>query len=151
MSTAEIDNRNQSDEGHRTTAKIRDRASAARTRASDAYAAARERTSAAYDSTREGLSRAGQKTADGLESNPMAALVGGLALGALVAMFLPRSERESRMIGTYGRRINEKAREAARAAREIGSERLGEIAGQAGEAVKSSADAAAKAAKSKRR
>jgi hypothetical protein len=107
--------------------RIGETASAARTRASDAYNAARERTSAAYGSARDSASRARERTADGIESNPVAALIGGLALGGLLAAILPKTRREQDLIGDYGRRINDKAREAARAAAEAGKTRLDEL------------------------
>jgi ElaB/YqjD/DUF883 family membrane-anchored ribosome-binding protein len=136
--------------------KVSDTASSARTRARDAYGSARERTSSAYESARERASRAGHRTADGVDSNPAAALIGGLALGALVAAILPRTRREEEMFGQYGRRLNEKAREAALAARDAGTskldemgfnkdtakEKLNELASSAGEAARASAGAA---------
>lgn len=144
------------------TDKVREKASAARERASDAYSQARERTSAAYDSARQSASRAGQRTADGVDSNPEVALIGGLALGALLGAILPRTRREERMFGDYGRRLNDKAKEAARAARDAGTskldemgfnkdsarDKLNELASSAGEAARSSAGAAAKTLKS---
>ena len=57
----------------------------------------------------------------------MAAVFGGLALGAIVAALLPRSEREEKLLGSAGRRINETARDAARAAREAGRQQLDEL------------------------
>lgn len=134
----------------------------ARTRASDAYSTARDRTSSAYDSARERASSATRATAEGIDANPGAALIGGLALGALAAVLLPKTRKEEELLGTYGRQINEKAKEAARAAKEAGQskldemglnkdtakQKLSEVANQAKEAVKQSATAAAQAAKS---
>ena len=110
----------------------------ARRRASEAYEAARQRTATlygsardgaanAYESTRKGAARAGQRTAEEINANPLAALVGGLALGAIVAGLLPRTERETRSMGALGGRINDKAREAARAARDTGRDKLDEL------------------------
>ena len=143
------------------TGRVRDTASAARTRAADAYSSARERTSSAYSSAREGASRATQRTAEGINSNPEAAILGGLALGAILAAFLPKTERESQALGQVGRRINETAREAARAAREAGmsqleeagltkegaKQKLTDIASRATEAARTSATAAAQTVK----
>jgi ElaB/YqjD/DUF883 family membrane-anchored ribosome-binding protein len=134
----------------------------ARTRASDAYSTARDRTSSAYDSARERASSATRATAEGIDANPGAALIGGLALGALAAVLLPKTRKEEELLGTYGRQINEKAKEAARAAKEAGQskldelglnkdtakQKLSEVANQAKDAVKQSATAAAQAAKS---
>jgi hypothetical protein len=107
--------------------RIRETADAARAKASEAYEVARERTSAAYESARESANRARQKTSDGIEANPVAALIGGLALGGLLAAILPKTQREDELLGDYGRKINEKAREAARAAKEAGKTKLDEL------------------------
>ncbi|HEX8402298.1 MAG TPA: hypothetical protein VF628_11410 [Allosphingosinicella sp.] len=134
----------------------------ARTKASDAYSSARERTSAAYGSARERAASASQATADGIDANPGAALIGGLALGALAAVLLPKTRKEEELLGSYGRQINDKAKQAAQAAKEAGQskldelglnkdtakQKLSEVANQAKDAVKQSATAAAQAAKS---
>lgn len=123
MTTTEMDN----ETGAGGRSRLKDTASSARERASQAYEAARERTSAAYGSARDGAGRARQKTSEGIDSNPVAALLGGLALGGLIAAILPKTDREEELLGDYGRKINEKAREAARAAREAGSNKLDEL------------------------
>ncbi len=143
------------------TERVRDTASAARTRAADAYSAARERTGSAYSSARESASRATQRTAEGINSNPEAAILGGLALGAILAAVLPKTQRESEALGQVGRRITDTAREAARAAKEAGrsqleeaglgregaKQKLSDIASRAGEAARVSASAAAQRVK----
>jgi ElaB/YqjD/DUF883 family membrane-anchored ribosome-binding protein len=143
------------------TDRVRETASAATQRASDAYSSARDRTSAAYSTARERASRATERTADGIDSNPGAAVIGGLALGALLAAVLPKTQRESQAFGQVGRKINETAKEAARAAKEAGrskldeaglnadtaKQKLGDIAASAGEAARTSATAAAQAVK----
>ena len=115
--------------------------------AADAYNSARERTSAAYSKTRDAARNAGRSAADRIESNPMAAVLGGLALGAVAGLLLPRTRQEEEWIGPVGRRITDSAREAANAARDAGKQQLGDLADQARDAVKSSANAAAGAAK----
>jgi ElaB/YqjD/DUF883 family membrane-anchored ribosome-binding protein len=120
------------------TGRVRETAGAARGRAGEAYSAARERTSAlygsarerassAYQNTREGAARAGRRTADEIDANPVGALVAGLAIGALAAALMPRTRREAETFGKLGSRINETAREAARAAREAGRGKLEEL------------------------
>lgn len=148
--------------------RVRDGLDTARARAGDTYVAARERTSSAahavrsragsaYGTARESASKVRSGTAEGIESSPMAALAGGLALGALLAAVLPKSQREEELLGQYGRRVTDAAREAARAAREAGTskldelglnkeaarQKLGELAEGAREAARSSATAAA--------
>ncbi len=95
--------------------------------AAEAYRTARERTAAAYEGARDGAVSARRRAAEGIEANPVAAVVGGLALGALAAAFLPRSRREDELLGDVGRKINDTAREAARAAREAGREQIDEL------------------------
>jgi hypothetical protein len=103
------------------------RAAAAR----QAFESARERTAAAYATAREragnAYETAGRRTSEGIDSNPVAAVVGGLAIGAIVAALLPRTSREDEMLGTVGRKLNDSAREAARAAREAGKGQLDEL------------------------
>jgi hypothetical protein len=128
--------------------------------ARQAYESARERTAAAYAAAREragsAYETAGRRAGDSIDANPVAAVVGGLALGAIVAALLPRTRREDEYLGTVGRRLNDGAREAARAAREAGRgqldelglnkdglrSKLDEFTGRAVGAVKSSAGAA---------
>lgn len=99
--------------------------------AAEAYEAARERTTAAYAGARDkagsAYETARRRTADGIDSNPLAAVAGGLALGALAAALLPKTRREEELFGDVGRRLSDTAREAARAAREAGREQIEEL------------------------
>lgn len=136
------------------TAAARQAFESARDRTAAAYATARERAGSAYET-------AGRKTSEGIDSNPVAAVVGGLAIGALVAALLPRTSREEEYLGGVGRKITDGAREAARAAKEAGrgqldelglsrdglQSKLNEFTDKAVGAVKSSAGAAAGAAR----
>jgi ElaB/YqjD/DUF883 family membrane-anchored ribosome-binding protein len=145
--------------------KVSEKLGSARSKASDAYSAARERSRQTYGSARDRAGSAVTSTRDGIDSNPAAAVIGGLAIGALLAAVLPRSRRETEMLGDIGRRVNETAREAARAAREAGADKLqeaglttenakaklGDLASTAGEAVKTSATAAAGSVKGSQR
>jgi hypothetical protein len=133
--------------------------------ARQAFEAARDRTAAAYATAREAAGSAyetaGRKTSAGIDSNPVGAVFGGLAIGALVAALLPRTDREDEMLGSVGRKINDTARDAANAAKEAGRGQLDELGlsrdglrGKLDEftdravgAVKSSAGAAAGAAR----
>lgn len=104
----------------------------------------RERAIEAYDSARE-------RARGQMEGSPLLALGGGLALGALIGAFLPRSKVEDRLIGDLGGRIGDSARAAASAAREAGREKLSElnITREAGKgAVQSLIDGIGEAAKS---
>jgi ElaB/YqjD/DUF883 family membrane-anchored ribosome-binding protein len=137
---------------------------AARERTNSAYQAARERAGDAYESARETARSAGRRTAEGVEANPLAAVVGGLALGVIAGALLPKTRREEELLGPAGRKITDTAREAARAAKEAGrsqidelglsrdglSRRLSELGDRAAGAVRSSAGAAAERVSSKK-
>lgn len=128
----------------------------ARDRASDAYDSARERAIEAYDSARETAAEAKAKAGQSVSDAPFVALGAGLAAGALIAALLPRTKVEERVLGPVGQRLSDTAKAAAGAAREAGAAKLGELnltrdAGSdalssilkgAGEAAKSSAQAA---------
>lgn len=83
-------------------------------------AAARQRAIEAYDSARGSVS-------DTVSDAPLLVLAGGIAAGALLAAFLPRTEAEDRLIQPTARRVRESARAAADAARQTGSQRLGDF------------------------
>ena len=80
----------------------------------------RQRAIEAYDSARERVS-------DTLGQAPLLALAGGLAAGALIAALLPRTEAETRAVRPTARRVKQSARAAYQAARETGTQRLGEL------------------------
>ena len=81
---------------------------------------ARQRAVEAYDNARE-------RAVDTLGEAPLIALAGGLAAGALIAALLPRTEAETRLVGPTARRVKDSARNAVNAARETGTQRLGEL------------------------
>lgn len=81
---------------------------------------ARERAIDTYD-------RARDQAADRIETSPLLALGGGLAIGALLAAILPRTRTEEKLLGPVGGRLTDTARTAAEAAREAGREKLAEL------------------------
>lgn len=85
--------------------------------------AQRNRASEGLRSAGAAIGAAGEK----LQENPMATLLGGLALGALIGTLLPRSEREAALLGSLGGRIGDAAREALEAARATGQDKLDEL------------------------
>ena len=95
--------------------------------ASEAYETARQRTADLYSGAREGAVRARRRSAEEIDANPVAALAGGLAFGAILAALLPRTRRENAALGALGGRINDSAREAVFAARDAGREKLDEL------------------------
>jgi hypothetical protein len=54
------------------------------------------------------------------EANPLAIVLGGLALGAAVGAVLPRPQREKDALAPLGRKLAERANAAVSAAREAG-------------------------------
>jgi len=55
------------------------------------------------------------------------ALAGGLALGAVLGVLLPRTRQEEELFGPVGGAINDRARNAALAAREASQAKLDEL------------------------
>lgn len=104
-----------------------DRVSAAKVAAGDSMATAKDKANELLGSARSTATQARQKTADGIDSSPVAALIGGLALGALAAAVLPRTRKEDEMFGEIGGRINDTARGAAQAAKDAGRDKLDEL------------------------
>ena len=106
-----------------------------RGRASEAYESARERTYSAYESARERASDVTRQAADKVAVYPVAAVVGGMAIGALIAFLLPRTRREEELLGSTGKRITEAAREAAQRGIDAGKEQIDEIRSRAAQKV----------------
>lgn len=107
--------------------RIRDGIDTAKDRVSSAYEQAREQALDTVDRSREKAREAARQTADAIEANPVGMLVGGLALGALVAAVLPRSQREKELLAPVGRRVGAAATAAAGAAREAGRQELASL------------------------
>lgn len=83
-------------------------------------AGARQRAIEAYDSARERVS-------DTFSEAPLIALAGGLAAGALIAALLPKTEAETRALQPAARRVKQTARAAFDAAKDTGTQRLGDL------------------------
>lgn len=110
-----------------------------RSRAPTPLEAARERTVSAYEAARDRSRDAARQVTDQAAVYPIGAVIGGLAVGALVGLLLPRTQRENRLLGPTGRKLAGAAREAAQRGIDAGRERMqalpGEIGGKVGEAV----------------
>ncbi|MEA1071207.1 hypothetical protein [Sphingomonas sp. LY160] len=118
--TANQSNRTDTKAGSAKPATIRDRTE-------DLIDGARERAIDAYDSARSSASAAKAKTKEGIGEAPLLALGGGLALGALIAAFLPKTRAEDKLLGNVGGRISDTARAAVDAAKEAGKGKLEEL------------------------
>lgn len=116
-----------------------DSESASRGRAVEALEAARERTVSAYEAARSRAGDVTRQASDQLSIYPVGAVIGGFAIGALLAAMLPRTEGEDRMLGKTGRRIAGAAKDAAQRGLDAGREQVEQIrsktAQKVGEAV----------------
>jgi len=88
--------------------------------AADEQASPRQRAIEAYEGARD-------RASDTLGEAPLLALAGGLAAGALIAALLPRTDAETRAVRPTARRVKDTARAALDAAKNTGSQRLGEL------------------------
>jgi len=95
-----------------------------RAKATEALATGKAKASDAYASAQKGVKTAKDKTAKQMQDNPLAFLVGGVALGALVGALLPRTQRETKALGATSKKIGETASAAAKAAKDAGQEKL---------------------------
>lgn len=103
------------------------------------------------------------KTSETIDKNPLAIILGGIAIGAIVGALLPRTERETKVLGKAGKKLNKKARKMAEAAKAAGIEQVDnlglngdamrvqfrELVSKAAVAVKAAGQAATEAAKDK--
>lgn len=87
----------------------------------------RETASHAVDATIEGARSAADKTEAAIEQHPLAAIAGGLAIGAAIGALLPRTGAEAKHLGALGKRISEGATAAALAARDQGKQELSSL------------------------
>ena len=134
----------------------KDSLATAKAKTTQSTAAARAKASAAYEKGKG-------KTSDGIDKNPLAIVLGGIAIGAIVGALLPRTERETKVLGKAGKKLNKKARKMAEAAKAAGKdqvESLGlngdalrlqfrDLVSKAAVAVKAASQAATDAAKEK--
>lgn len=103
----------------------------ARRRAAKALGSARERTVSAYEAARERTSDVSAQ----LAVYPVAAVLGGLAIGAVLGAVLPGTKREKDLLGPTGRKLVDGAREAVRTGIDAGRARADEGIGKVVRAV----------------
>jgi ElaB/YqjD/DUF883 family membrane-anchored ribosome-binding protein len=108
---------------------------APKSRAASALEAARERTASAYEAARNRASDATRKANEQLSVYPVSAVVGGFLLGALVGALIPRTERETKLMGKAGRRVAGAAKDAAQRGLDAGREQLDQLKANAAETV----------------
>jgi gas vesicle protein len=85
----------------------------------------RQTATNAIDTTGESLRDFAGKAASGIEANPISALVGGIALGAVAAAFVPRTAQEARLLAPVGQRLSDTALGAIDAAKDTAKTELG--------------------------
>ena len=111
------------------TAQVRDKVEqaldAAREKTAAAYSTSIDKATEALDSARDRASAAARKAAEGIDEHPVAALVGGLALGAIAAALIPATRGESNLLRPLGSKVGDAAKLATQAAREAGQTQLG--------------------------
>ncbi|MFC4292027.1 hypothetical protein ACFOWX_06320 [Sphingorhabdus arenilitoris] len=144
-------------------AKAEQTSAAARKKASDAYGKGREVASKKVQSSKQLATKAKAKSADTIDKNPLAIVAGGLAIGAIIGALLPKTEREQKILGKTGKKLNEKAKQVAGAAKEAGMKKVDDLGinkdtardqfrdlvSKATEAVKAAGQAASDAARKK--
>jgi ElaB/YqjD/DUF883 family membrane-anchored ribosome-binding protein len=106
-----------------------------RSRAGEAYETARTRTYTAYEAARGRATDVTRQAADQIAVYPVAAVVGGIAIGALLGFLLPRTRQEEELLAPTGRRITEAAREAAQRGLDAGKQQVEEIRSKAAQKV----------------
>ncbi len=114
-----------------TTQSGTDGSAASRSRAAEAYETARERTSSAYSAALDRAGDVSRRTAERASNNPVGAIVGGFALGAVIAALLPKTERETQTFGRFGSKITDAGKQAANSAVEAGREQIDKLTGNA--------------------
>ena len=116
-------------------------------RAASALEAARERTASAYEAARTRASDATRRANEQLSVYPISAVVGGFLLGALVGAMIPRTERETKLMGKTGRKVAGAARDAAQRGLDAGREQLDQLKTKAAETVSEAVSGLAGASK----
>jgi ElaB/YqjD/DUF883 family membrane-anchored ribosome-binding protein len=106
-----------------------------RNRAAEAYQSARERTYSAYETARDRAADVTRQATEQISVYPVAAVVGGLAIGALLGWLVPASRREQELLSPTGKRITEAARNAAQRGLDAGKEQIDEIRSRAAQKV----------------
>ena len=115
------------DAAHAALERTKDGLEQARDVVADAYESSRGKAAEVYAAAREKAKAAGKTATESLETTPIAALVGGIAVGVLIGALLPRTEREAQALGTVGEKLQGAAREAADAAKDAGRDKLAEL------------------------
>lgn len=115
-----------------------------------------DKVATAYETARVKTTEALHTSLSALEANPIAALLGGIALGAAAGALIPRGDREKALLAPLGDKLAAAAAAAIAAGREAGTEALknggfdkdslrDQVSGLFGEATKAATAAGAAA------
>ena len=88
-----------------------------------ALSSARSTANDALQETR----RAAQRVGKAAEANPLAVVAGGIAIGLAAGALLPKSKRETELLGPVGKRLTGAAAGAAEAAKDAAKAELGSL------------------------
>lgn len=144
-------------------AKTAQSSTVARKKASEALEKGKDAAAAGVEQSKDLARQAKAKTNEGIDKNPLAIVLGGVAIGAIIGALLPRTQRETKLLGKTGKKLNKKARKIAEAAKVAGMSQVDtlglngdavraqfrELVSKAAVAVKAAGQAAADAAKEK--
>lgn len=72
---------------------------------------------------------AGEKIGNSVDKAPLVALAGAAVVGAVAGALLPRTEKETELLGPIGSKLGKAAGEAVKAARDAGKQELGLLTG----------------------
>jgi len=81
-------------------------------------------TETSHGKLRDGIGSARDTASGAIETNPLGVIAGGLALGAIAAAILPRSQREKDLLAPVGKRVGSTAAAAFAAAKNAGKAEL---------------------------
>ncbi len=79
------------------------------------------------DHAKDAADDASRRATEAIESNPLAILAGGLAVGALAGALLPRSDREKELLAPIGKELSARATAATAAAKGAGKSQLEDL------------------------
>lgn len=118
--------------------------------------AGKSRSKAVTVRAKDAANDVGTRIVEGVETNPLAVLAGGIAIGLFAGALLPKTRLEGQYLAPLGAKLNEGARTAASAAASAGkaelaaaglsrvgaNEQLGKILETLGGALRSAGEAA---------
>lgn len=116
-------------------AKTAETSSTAKKQATDAFKKSREAAARGVKTSKAFTHKAALKTGDQIDKNPLAIVLGGLAIGAIAGALIPRTEREGKILGKAGKKLNKKAKKIAEAAKKAGKSKVDSL-GLSGDAMR---------------